>query len=114
MIPYMVGKLSPNSSHLTRGLVKYVPGRPGKGYFCAVPSQNGDTFVTSPLPTQSLNGATKRPSNHVSCDCTNNTRISSPVVLNNKTRYVRYRMCGWLAMEQAADACESSWGRCTW
>ena len=35
MIPYMVGKLAPNSSHLTRGLVKYVPGR---GYFCAVSS----------------------------------------------------------------------------
>ena len=47
MIPYMVGKLAPNSSHLTRGLVKYVPGR---GYFRAVPSQNGDKFVTSSLP----------------------------------------------------------------
>ena len=47
MIPYMVGKLAPNSSHLTRGLVKYVPGR---GYFCAVFSQNGDKFVTSPPP----------------------------------------------------------------
>ena len=45
MIPYMVGKLAPNSSHLTRGLVKYVPGR---GYFRAVSSQNGDKFVTSP------------------------------------------------------------------
>ena len=30
MIPNMVGKLSPSSSHLTRGLVKHVPGR---GYF---------------------------------------------------------------------------------
>ena len=39
---------------------------------------------------------------------------SSAVVLNNKTRYVRYRICGWMAMEQAADARESSWGRCTW
>ena len=47
MIPYMVGKLAPNSSHLTRGLVKYVPGR---GYFRAVPSQNGDKFVTFPPP----------------------------------------------------------------
>ena len=46
MIPYMVGKLAPNSSHLTRGLVKYVPGR---GYFCAVSSQNGDRFVTPPI-----------------------------------------------------------------
>ena len=47
MIPYMVGKLAPNSSHSTRGLVKYVP---GKGYFCAVPTQNGDKYVTSPPP----------------------------------------------------------------
>ena len=52
MIPYMVGKLAPNSSHLIRGLVKYVPGR---SYFCAVSSKNGDIFVTSP-PPQSLNG----------------------------------------------------------
>ena len=43
----MVGKFAPNSSHLTRGLVKYVPAR---GYFRAVPSQNGDKFVTSPPP----------------------------------------------------------------
>ena len=47
MIPYMVGKLAPNPSHLTRGLVKYVPGR---GYFRAVSSQSGDKFVTSPPP----------------------------------------------------------------
>ena len=47
MIPYMVGKLAPNLSHLTRRLVKYVPGR---GYFCAVPSQNGDKSVTPPPP----------------------------------------------------------------
>ena len=47
VIPYIVGKLAPNSSHLTRGLVKYVPGR---GYFRAVSSHNGDTFVTSPHP----------------------------------------------------------------
>ena len=47
MISYMVGKLAPNSSHLTRGLVKYVPGR---GYFRAVPSLNGDKYVTSPAP----------------------------------------------------------------
>ena len=45
MIPYMVSKLAPNSSHLTRGLVKYVPGR---SYFRAVSSQNGDKIVTSP------------------------------------------------------------------
>ena len=47
MIPYMVGKLAPNLSHLTRELVKYVPGR---SYFRAVPSQNGDKYVTSPHP----------------------------------------------------------------
>ena len=48
MILYMVGKLAPNSSHLTRGMVKYVPSR---GYFRAVFSQNRDNFVTSlPLP----------------------------------------------------------------
>ena len=47
MIPYMVGKLAPNSSHLTRGLVKSVPGR---GYFRTVLSQNGDKYVTSPPP----------------------------------------------------------------
>ena len=44
-IPYMVGKFAPNSWHLTRGLVKYVP---TWGYFRAVPSQNEDKFVTSP------------------------------------------------------------------
>ena len=47
MIPYMVGKFAPNLSHLTRGLVKYVPGR---GHFRAVPSQIGDKYVTSPPP----------------------------------------------------------------
>ena len=47
MIPYMVGKLSPNSWHLTKGLVKYISGR---GYFHAVPSQNGDKFDSSPPP----------------------------------------------------------------
>ena len=51
MIPYMVGKLAPNLSHLTRGLVRYVPGR---GYFRALSSQNGDQYVTS-RPPQSLN-----------------------------------------------------------
>ena len=51
MIPYLVSKLAPNLSHLTKGLVKYVPGR---SYFRAVPSKNGDKYVTSP-PPQSLN-----------------------------------------------------------
>ena len=45
MVPYMVGEFAPNSAYFTRGLVKLVP---GSGYFCAVPSQNGDKFVTSP------------------------------------------------------------------
>ena len=48
MIPYMVGKLAPNPTHSTRGLVKYVPGR---GNFRAFPSQNGDKSVTSPPPS---------------------------------------------------------------
>ena len=46
-IPYTVGKLAPNSSHLTKGLVKYVPAR---GYYCVVPSQNGEEIVISPPP----------------------------------------------------------------
>ena len=50
----MVGKLAPNSSHLTRGLVKYVLGR---GYFRAVPSQNGDKYVTSPAPRNFVLGS---------------------------------------------------------
>ena len=52
MIPYMVGKVAPISSHLTRGSVKYVPGR---SYIRAVPSQNGEKYVTSPPRPQSLN-----------------------------------------------------------
>ena len=52
MIPYMVGKLAPNSSHLTRGLVKFVPGR---GNFRAVSYQKRDNFFTSLPPPQSLN-----------------------------------------------------------
>ena len=47
MIHYMVGKHTPNSSHLSRRLVKYVSGR---GCFRTVPSQNGDKIVTSPPP----------------------------------------------------------------
>ena len=48
MVPYLVGKLAPNPTYSTRGLVKYVPGN--KVYFRAVPSQNGDKFVTTPSP----------------------------------------------------------------
>ena len=51
MIPYMVGKLSLNPTHFTRGVVKYVPGR---SYFRDVLSRNGDKFVTFPPPPQSL------------------------------------------------------------
>ena len=47
MIPYMLVKLASNSSHLTRELVKYVPGRT---YFRAVSSQNEVKLVTSPPP----------------------------------------------------------------
>ena len=47
MILHIVDKLAPNSSHLTTGLVNYVPGR---GCFRAVSSQNGDKIVTSPPP----------------------------------------------------------------
>ena len=56
MIPYVVGKLAPNSSHFTRGLVKYVPDRaPDRGYFRAAPPQNGDKYVTSsPSPIVEL------------------------------------------------------------
>ena len=38
----------------------------------------------------------------------------SPIVLNNKTIYVLYRKVGWVAMQKALDARESSWSRCTW
>ena len=48
MNPNMVGELAPNSSHLTRELIKYVTGR---GYFRAVSYQNGDKMVTSPPST---------------------------------------------------------------
>ena len=49
-MPYMVDKLAPNSSHLTRGLVKHIADR---GYFRVISSQSGDKFVTSPpLPNR--------------------------------------------------------------
>ena len=49
MIPYMVGKLAPNSSHLTRRLVKYVSGR---GYFRTIPSKKktGTNLLHPPPP----------------------------------------------------------------
>ena len=64
MNPYMVGKLAPNSSHLTRGLVKYASGR---GYFRTVPSQNGNKRFTSPPFTQSLTGLRCNTVVHISC-----------------------------------------------
>ena len=57
MIPYMVGKLAPKPAHFTRRLMKYIP---GKGYFRAVPSKNGEIFVTSP-PHQIVERLTLRP-----------------------------------------------------
>ena len=44
----MIGKLAPNSTYFTKGLVKQVPGR---GYFRVVPSQDGDEIVASPPPS---------------------------------------------------------------
>ena len=36
-------------------------------------------------------------------------------MLDNRTRYyVVCRIAGWMVMNQAFDARESSWGRCTW
>ena len=43
-ILYMVGKLTSNSTILTRGLVEYVPAR---GFFRVVPSRNGKKIATS-------------------------------------------------------------------
>ena len=37
----------------------------------------------------------------------------SPIVLNNKTRHVLYRIAGWVATKQAVDVRQSSWSRCT-
>ena len=36
-------------------------------------------------------------------------RISSPLVLNNKTRYVQYRIAGWMAMK-AGRVCANALG----
>ena len=53
MIPDMVDKLAPNSTHFTRGLDKYIPSR---GYFRVVPSQNGDKVVTPRPPPPPIVG----------------------------------------------------------
>ena len=52
MTPYMSGKLAPNRTHFTRGLVKYVPRR---AILCR-PLQNRVKFATSLTP-QPLNDA---------------------------------------------------------
>ena len=44
IILYMAGKLTSNSTILTRGLVEYVPAR---GFFRVVPSRNGEKIATS-------------------------------------------------------------------
>ena len=46
MISYTVGKLAQSSTHFTRGLVKYVPGR---GFVRAVPFQKKDKLAISPF-----------------------------------------------------------------
>ena len=51
MIPYIVGKLAPNSSHLRRGLVKYVL---GTGFFVPFPPKTGTNLLHLSAP-QSLN-----------------------------------------------------------
>ena len=50
MILYIAGKLAPSSTHFTRGLVKYVPGR---GYCRVVPSHNGINLRYPPPPQSS-------------------------------------------------------------
>ena len=63
MIPYTVGKLDPNS--LTRGLVKYVPGR---GYFRAVSprslKRSGLAFDRSMADLFEKNLNASKPSEH--------------------------------------------------
>ena len=51
--------------------------------------------------------------NNLMCDIfVQKTQRNSYLVLNNKTRYVLYRIAGWMAMEPTRES--SSWGRCTW
>ena len=54
MIPYMVGKLAPNSSHLTKGLVNMSP---IEAIFVPFPPTTGKNML-HPLPPQSLNLST--------------------------------------------------------
>ena len=49
MIPYMLGKLAPNSTHSIKGFVEYIPGR---DFFRVVLLQNGNKMRH---PTHSLN-----------------------------------------------------------
>ena len=53
MIPYMVGKLAPNSNYFSRGLVKYVPER---AIFVSSPPKTG-TNLGHARPPQSLNSS---------------------------------------------------------
>ena len=78
MILYRVGKLAPNPIHSTKGFDKYVPGR---GYYRAVSSQNGDKFVTCPPPPQSLNG-----SRVVFKFCLDVSSLKSKGLMGNPTR----------------------------
>ena len=54
MIPYMVGKLAPNSSHLTRGLVNMSP---VGATFVPFPPKTGTNLLHPRPPPQSLNGS---------------------------------------------------------
>ena len=47
---YMVGKLAPESTQFVRGLVKSVPGRPGRGFFVPSPTLNSGTNLEHPTP----------------------------------------------------------------
>ena len=49
----MVGKLAPESTQFVRGLVKSVPGRPGRperGFFVPSPTLNSGTNLEHPTP----------------------------------------------------------------
>ena len=54
MIPYMVGKLAPNSSHLTRGRSNMSP---VGAIFVPFPPKTGTKLLQPPPTPQSLNGS---------------------------------------------------------
>ena len=72
MIPYMVVKLAPTSTHFNRGLVKYIPGR---GYFRAVSSKTG-TNLLHPRPPQSLNDSTNNNNSSSNNDTTTTCAVA--------------------------------------